>query len=221
MPSLWKRMEQMLTANSHARLDQLENPAHMSQQILRDLDDELDVLRKQLLASVSRERKINASLDALKDQSTAHNARAREALAKADETQARHHLNLRLKLEREVAQLEQLATQQSAWTASLRDERAHLLREREELSSQARVISLRSALQIDGSDVSGDLYSKSIQRRERMARYSEKLDGGLDELISAQALRAEELGQARLPDECALDDAFDALKREIDAERAA
>lgn len=221
MPSLWKRMEQMFTAGSHARLDQLENPAHMSQQILRDLDDELDTLRKQLLASASRERKIKTSLDTLKNQAQMHNARAREALSNDNETQARHHLNLGLKLEREVAQLEQLTVQQSVWSNSLRDERAHLLREREELSSQARVISLRSALQIDGSDVSGDLYSKSIQRRERMARYSEKLDGGLDELISAQALRAEELGQARLPDELALDDAFNALKREIDAERAA
>ncbi len=221
MPSLWKRMEQMFTASSHARLDQLENPAHMSQQILRDLDDELDTLRKQLLASASRERKIKTSLDTLKNQAEMHSARAREALSNDNETQARHHLNLGLKLEREVTQLEQLAVQQSAWSNSLRDERAHLLREREELSSQARVISLRSALQIDGSDVSGDLYSKSIQRRERMARYSEKLDGSLDELISAQALRAEELGQARLPDELALDDAFNALKREIDAERAA
>lgn len=221
MPSLWKRMEQMFTASSHARLDQLENPAHMSQQILRDLDDELDTLRKQLLASASRERKIKTSLDTLKNQTEMHSARAREALSNDNETQARHHLNLGLKLEREVTQLEQLAVQQSAWSNSLRDERAHLLREREELSSQARVISLRSALQMDGSDVSGDLYSKSIQRRERMARYSEKLDGGLDELISAQALRAEELGQARLPDESALDDAFNALKREIDAERAA
>lgn len=221
MPSLWKRMEQMLTANSHARLDQLENPAHMSQQILRDLDDELDGLRKQLLASVSRERKINASLGVLCKQSEAHDQRARQALSDGNEANARHHLNLKLKLEREIEQLQQLCQQQSCWTTSLREERAHLLREREELGSQARVISLRKALQMDGTDVSGDLYSKSVRRRERMARYSEQVDGGLDELISAQALRAEELGQAQASDDLALEDALSALKRDLDQENAA
>lgn len=221
MPSLWKRMEQMLTANSHARLDQLENPAHMSQQILRDLDDELDGLRKQLLASVSRERKINASLVVLRKQSEAHDQRARQALSDGNEANARHHLNLKLKIEREIEQLQQLCQQQSCWTTSLREERAHLLREREELGSQARVISLRKALQMDGTDVSGDLYSKSVRRRERMARYSERVDGGLDELISAQALRAEELGQAQASDDLALEDALSALKRDLDQENAA
>ncbi len=221
MPSVWKRMQTMFTANSHAQLDQLENPAHMSQQLLRDLDDELDGVRRQLLASVSREHKIETSLKGLRSQALNHAQQARRALTQQDEAHARHYLKLKLKLEAEVAQLEQFAAQQALCSGSLRDERAHLLREREELSSQARVISLRSVLQVHGGDASRDLYSKSIQRRERMARYSEQLNGGLDELVAAQTLRAEEMGQAQVDDDGALDDALNNLKREMNKEDAA
>ena len=221
MPSVWKRMQEMFTANSHARLDQLENPAHMSQQLLRDLDDELDTLRRELLASVSREHKIESSLKALRGQAHNHQQQARRALTQQDEAPARHHLKLKLKLDAEVTQMEQLAAQQSRCSDSLRDERSHLLREREELSSQARVISLRSALHVNGGDIGRDLYSKSLQRRERMARYSQQLNSGLDELVAAQTLRAEEIGQVQLDDDDALDEAMNNLKRQLETEDAA
>lgn len=221
MPSVWKRMQEMFTANSHAQLDQLENPAHMSQQLLRDLDDELDTLRRELLASVSREHKIESSLKALRSQALNHQQQARRALARQDEAPARHHLKLTLKLDAEVSQMEQLAAQQARCSDGLRNERSHLLREREELTSQARVISLRSALQVNGGDISRDLYSKSLQRRERMARYSERLNSGLDELVAAQTLRAEEIGQVQLDDDDALDEAVNSLKRQLETEDAA
>ena len=221
MPGIWKRIEHIFAANAHANLDEMENPAHMSQHILRELDQELDQLRQQLVAAVSREHKIKHSLTAITNPISAHQNKARTALSNGDEALAKHHLSLQLKLQQEASQLQELAGKQQRWSEALRNERTALLREREELSSQARIVSLRAGLNISKPGASKDLYSQSLQRRERMARYSASVDNGFDELIAAQTLRAEELGDMPSSSDLDIDAAMNALKLDITQEHAA
>ncbi|MGJ8669353.1 MAG: PspA/IM30 family protein [Oceanococcus sp.] len=212
MPGLWKRMEDMFTANSHAALDQVENPAHMSQQLLRELDAELDTLRPRLVECLATERKINQSRDKLNAQLIQHEKRAQSAILAKDETTARQQLRMKLQLEQEHEQLGGMAEQQAQWVAALKEERDELLREREELSSQARLISLRNGLR--GSAATHGGYGQSLQRRERMTRYAERSGNGLNQLMASQNLRREELQQNSRDDEFAVDQALQQLKAE-------
>ena len=219
MPGLWKRMEEMFTANSHAALDQVENPAHMSQQLLRELDTELDALRPRLVECLATERKVSQSRDKLKLQIAQHAKRAQTALLAKDEAGARQQLRIKLQLEQEHVQLGAMAEQQAQWVAALKEERTELLREREELSSQARLISLRNGLHSTAAARSS--YGQSLQRRERMTRYAERSGNGLNELWASQHLRREELQQNKQDDEFAVDQALEQLKAETSEEHAA
>ncbi len=221
MPTLWKRLDELFTARSHAVIDQLEDPAQMSQQLLRELDQDIDALRGQLVASLARQRKLQQSLGRLNRQVDAHGQRASKALQAGDEVTARHQLTLKLKLQQESSALQELSAQQERWSTGLREERSVLLREREELSSQARLIQLRSDLNDGINAPMKDAYSASLQRRERMGRYSAQTESGLDELLAAQSLRREELDVQPQQDDSQVEEALAQLKSELSQDTAA
>ena len=207
MPGLWKRMEDIFTANSHAKLDQLENPQHMSQQLLRELDEELEALRPRLVHCLATQRKLSQSCSKLQQQIQQHHDNAQTALSAGDEERARQQLSLKLRFEQELQQVHELASQNDRWAAALKQERSELLREREDLCSQARLIQLRSGLGLSDSRTP---YAQSMQRRERMERYAQSPQNSLNELLASHTLRREELGSGE--DEQAVDAALQGLK---------
>ena len=180
MPSLWNRMRDIVSASSHASLDAIENPAVMSQQLMREIDDDLQEVSQRKLGQTA----------------TSHAQRARTALQLGQEDQARHQLALQLQLDTEIEALTELAASQRQWIDSLKRERATLLREREELGAQARVIQLREGLQADQPRNGPDPYSRAMQRRDRMRGYCDRVEAGLHDLRAAQELRQEELDHA-------------------------
>ncbi len=215
MPNLWSRVQEMFEADSHATLDRLENPAHMSQHLIREVDSDLHALRQRLVAAVSRMRQLDQALRVIGEQHQEQHHRAAAALSAGDESLARHHLGLHCKLEGELKQVQELAANHRQWVEGLRAERASLLRERESLGSQARLINLRAGLQGSSAPPEPELYSKVMRRRERMDRYAQQMLGSLDDLLAAQTLRREELGDTEPAEDAAVSAALAQLKLDL------
>ena len=220
MSGLLARMHGLFVASSHAQIDRLEDPAIMSWQLLRETDEDLHRLRQTLVAAAGRSRHIERALGQLDQQIENHQHRAQGCLTRGDEAGARHQLSLKLRLQRERAEMQALGERHKEWLAGLREERATLLRERESLASQARMIGLRQRLGAATPGTSDDAYSRLMQRRERMARYAQAESTDMDALIGAQGLRREELGELPVDEAADLDAALNELRAQIQAEDA-
>ncbi len=214
MPNLWSRMNRIVTSNGHAALDKIENPLHMSQGILREVDDALERVRHALLTALSRFRQLEQACASLRKAVQHTTDRARKAVQQGDDARARDCLALQLGQQRELDQLEQMLEKQQTWLDSLRTERAALIAERQELASQARLIQLSQGLVGSAADAA-DPYTASQQRRERMANYAGRTETQVHELQSAQTLRAEEAGPQLDAERLDVDAALEQLKREL------
>lgn len=211
MSGIWMRMQEIFAANSHAALDQIEDPQRMSRQILRDIDADLTALRQRMVAVLARGKTLRAERAKLERRRESAQRQAAEALRAGDESQARRQLETRLRCEREYAALAEPLQEAEQALEVLRAERDALLREREDLASQARLIQYRGATDTGLSD----LYSRSLRRRERMAEFAQSWQTGSRSLAAARELREEELGHERDDDSGAIEDALARLRADL------
>lgn len=196
MPTIFQRLEDIFTANSHAALDQIENPARMSQQLLRELDEDLNKLRGQLVAALARQRQLEQAQEKQQNKLSRCIDQARKAVVAEDEILARKKLGHKIRAEQELEQIQILRQQQNELVTALRQEREQLLQEREELGGQMRLIQIRNEFD-PARHGKTNIYSRSMQRRERMAGYAQSEHLEINEIIAGQSLRSEELDQCQ------------------------
>lgn len=191
MSTLFTRLREIMLAQQHAALDTLENPRHMSAQLLRDTETDLAAVRNAMLGTAVRLKQIRRNRKQLELARDQHQAHAATALRQGREDEAREQLGLKLRQEGELQQLGQLQQQLESTLESLRKERQSLKHDRAELGSQLRMLDLQAPAmsEQDGLD---RLYQQRMNRRERMANYATRSAGDLDALQCAQALREEE-----------------------------
>lgn len=211
MSGLWLRMQEIFNANGHAALDQLENPIKMSQQLMRDLDQDLHQLRQRLVVTLARGKTLRAERSQLAARGSTAQHLATQAVVAGDDAAARRQLEIQLRAERDAALLAEPLREAEAALSALRGERDALLRERDELASQARLIQLGS----QPDDLAEDLYSRSLRRRERMAGFADQWRHGSRSVMAAQELRDEELGTAASGASDQVEIALQALKAEL------
>lgn len=190
MSTLWTRMREIVTANSHAQLDALENPALIGCQLLREVDGDLQALRGQLVQALGRQRQLEASLARERAQQDEAQSRARRAVQTGDDDLARGQLQRAARAGQSVEAITALLQDQQQWVADLKRERDARLSEREELAGQARLLSLQP-LAADRRDD----YQRVLARRDRMRELRARAGGDREQLRAAQELRDEELGR--------------------------
>ena len=129
--ALLNRMSELLKANLNDLLDQAEDPVRMVRQVIRQLDDEIVVLRGQLQAAEARVVRRRGRLDESTATQGMWTRRAEEAVDAGDDTAGRQALKARRTCEEESKGLE------AAWWEA-RQERDAIAKRLLELENQAQ-----------------------------------------------------------------------------------
>ncbi len=213
MTGIMDRIRGLFVANAHDSVDQLENPAIMSRQILRELGDDIDRSRQGLVKAVAAERELEHRLAELGKETERLESRARVLLDKDQEAEAREIVARQLARQRDAYAVAQHLTRARTASKRLRTQLERLQQERNEARSRSNLIALTSRSQ-DALRVAGacnDSFSTAMHRRDRLDEYARRV--GVDDFeaeAAAELQAAEDEGH----------DAVDLSLREQDIDEA-
>lgn len=176
MASLFARIRNVVVAQAHDAVDQIENPNIMANQVLRDLGEEVQVTRRSLVAALAAERNLVRQRNAMVQEASEWQRKAERLLAAGDETLARSALERAVSLKAAAAeQLGPIGTAQRS-TQRLREQMQRLKSEWENTRSRVAVISVnQSAAEALGSAAqASDSYSRAMDRVQHLDELSRK-----------------------------------------------
>jgi phage shock protein A len=104
--TLFRRISDILTANLNDLVDRFENPERMLRQVLREMDDAIDVATMAAARSIASEKLLEKQIDAGRTQTARWRRAAEAAVAGADDERARRALTQRRQQERLIRMLE-------------------------------------------------------------------------------------------------------------------
>lgn len=213
MSGLFSRVSAVMTANLHEAVDQIEDPAVMSRQLMREWAQEIDHSRRALLQAAATCKTLERRIDQLAPKARRWKNQA-EAQLKADhENEAKESLRRALLLEESVDALNTTLTQARGSKQRLADRLAKIKNDQLRAQAQASVIDARSKLV--GTAESPLLAAAA--RRDRMQHFSDRLQHS-ECLIEAETEIGldDELSDDHLMQENRLDDAMNAMKQRLE-----
>lgn len=211
MPSFFKRINDIITANINDLLDRVEDPERMIKQIIREMEENIGQAKEGVLDALASEKKLQKDLEHHRGQSAAWLTKAEEAvqankedLARAALTRKKEHDNIVKALEPswEAARntSERLKAQLHALEAKLEEAR----RKRSTLVARQRAAEARQHM-----DQTLSHFHAGLEAQTNFARMEEKVTE-----MEARAEAAAELSS----DDARLEKDFLALEVEQEVE---
>jgi len=105
--TLFRRINDILTANLNDLVDRFEDPEKMLRQAVRELDDALAVSTSAAARSIATQKLLSKEIDSQRDLAALWQRRAAAAVAAGDDDQARRALSRRREHERLAGPLEE------------------------------------------------------------------------------------------------------------------
>ncbi len=176
MASLFSRIHNVVVAQAHDAVDQIENPQIMANQVLRDLGEEVQATRRSLVAALAAERQLVRQRNAMAQEAGEWQQKAERLLAGGDEKLARSALERTVSLKSAAAeQLGPIGTAQRT-TQRLREQMQRLKSEWDNTRNRVAVISAnQAAAEALGSAVqASDSYSRAMDRVQHLDDLSRK-----------------------------------------------
>lgn len=221
--SLLVRIREMVSAHSHHALDEIENPEVMSQQMLRELGDDLARANHAFVSALGAEKNLLRQQQQARSEAADWQARAERMLVSSGEALARSALERAVAAEVRATEQEKPLETARKGVQRLREQTARLKAEWETARVRcAQIAANQQAAEALGAATRfGDHYSRAMERARRLDQLSRK-----SAVFDCQAEAASELlGEqerldreiARVDKQAAVDDAMAALKARIAA----
>lgn len=165
MASLFKRINDVITANLNDLVDRVEDPERMIKQLIREMEENVNSAREGVIDAVASEKQLARELDNQRRQTGEWHERARRALEAGNEALAREALMRKKEHDSIVANLE------TSWESARRTS--------ERLKAQLRALEMKleEARLKKGSLVARQ---RAAQAREQMDQVSDRFKTGLD-----------------------------------------
>lgn len=221
--SLLLRIREMVTAHSHHTLDEIENPQIMSQQMLRDLGEDLARANRALVTALGAEKQLLRQQQQARAEAAEWQVRAERVLATSGEALARSAMERAVGAETRANEQEKPLETARRTVQRLREQVSRLKSEWETARARcAQIAANQNAAQALGAaSRMGDHYSRAMDRAQRLDQLSRK-SAAMD--CEAEAA-AELLGEheqldrevARADQNAAVDAAMESLKAKIAA----
>ena len=190
MASLIARIRNVVVANAHNAVDQVENPHIMANQVLRDLGEEVQATRRSLVAALGAERQLLKQREAMRKEGAEWDAKAERLLASGDEKLARAAVERAVSLKSAAASLDPPVITAQRTTTRLREQMERLRAEWDNTRNRVAVIgaSQAAAEALGTVGQAADAYSRAMDRVASLDELSRKAGG-----MEAQADAAAEL----------------------------
>ena len=194
MASLFARIRNVVVANAHHAVDQVENPQIMANQVLRDLGEEVQATRRSLVASLGAERQLLKQRETMRHEAADWDAKAERLLESGDEALSRSTLERAVSLKSAAAALENPVATAQRTTARLREQMQRLRGEWDNTRNRVAVISAnQAAAEALGSvGQASDSYSRAMDRvhsLDELSRRAQSMESEADaaaELLNEQ-----------------------------------
>lgn len=219
--SLFVRIREMVSAHSHHALDEVENPQVMSQQMLRDLGEDLASANRALVTALGAEKHLERQQQQARAEAADWHARAERMLVTTGEALARPALERAVAADSRAVEQEKPLEVARKSVQRLRDQVERLKAEWDTARVRcAQIAANQNAAQALGAaNRFGDQYSRAMQRAHRLDQLSRKSAVFDCEAEAAAELLGEhdkldrEIARADQAD--AVDTALEALKSRI------
>lgn len=188
MATLFARIRNVVVANAHHAVDEIENPQVMAQQVLRDLGEEVQATRRSLVAALGAERHLLKQRESMQKESAEWDGKAERLLESNDEKLARAALERAVSLKSAAAALEGPLTTAQRTTVRLREQMQRLRSEWDNTRNRVAVISANQAAAEALGTVSqaNDAYSRAMERVQSLDDLARKA-GALESEADAAA----------------------------------
>lgn len=204
---IFSRTKDVQQADIEALLSSSNDPLKTARLIINEMEDTLVEARSTAVRTLARKKEIQRRMDDLKNQSQDWERKASLALEKDRDDLARGALAVKLRVEKEHAQIAELLPPVEIELEKLDADLADLRVKLAEARSRHRLLALQSATATARKDVRGALASeKSNVALDVLARDVDRL--------GAEA-EAYDLGKAKLEDQFAQLERADAVETEL------
>jgi phage shock protein A len=165
MPSMFKRISDVIAANINELVDRVEDPERMIKQFIREMEENINSAREGVVDALASEKLLAKELESQRRQAEECQARARRALEAGNEALAREALVRKKEHDGIVANLE------ASWASARRTS--------ERLKSQLRALEakLNEARLKKGSLVARQ---RAVQAVEQMGQVRDRFQTGLE-----------------------------------------
>jgi phage shock protein A len=201
MPSLFKRISDVIAANLNDLVDRVEDPERMIKQLIREMEENIASAKESVIDAMASEKQLAKELDSQRRQAEDWHKRARQALEAGNETLAREALARKKEHDQIVRNLE------DSWQSAKRTS--------ERLKTQLRALEnkLDEARLKKGSLVAR---KRAAQAREQMGQVRDHLKVGLDTEASFGRME-DKIGEmeARLEAREELEGGYSEIEREF------
>jgi len=188
MASLFTRIRNVVVANAHHQVDQIENPQIMAGQVLRDLGDEVQATRRSLVAALGAERHLLRQRESMQKEAADWEGKAERLLESGDEKLSRNALERAVSLKSAAGTLEHAVATAQRTTSRLREQMQRLRSEWDNTRNRVAVIHAnQAAAEALGSVTqASDAYSRAMDRVQSLDELSRKA-GGMEAAADAAA----------------------------------
>ena len=161
MTSLFKRLNDVVSANLNDLLDRVEDPERMIKQIIREMEESIGNAKEGVIDALASEKRLNKELESHREQSNDWRLRAEKALQAGNENLAREALSRK----KEHAQIAE--SLEKSWESARRTT--------ERLKSQLKSLELKLD---EAKRKKGGLIARKrmVKARDQMDRTLESMD---------------------------------------------
>ncbi len=176
MASLFSRIRNVVVAQAHDAVDQIENPQIMANQVLRDLGGDVQATRRSLVAALAAERHLLKQRDIMSREAADWEQKAERLLESGEDQLARSAMERAVSLKSTAgAQDAPIATAQRS-VQRLREQMQRLKSEWDNTRNRVAVISANqtAAAALGTASQASDSYSRAMDRVHQLDELSRK-----------------------------------------------
>lgn len=221
MASLIVRIREMMTAHAHHRLDDVENPDVMAQQMLRDLSEDIHSAQRALVTAMGAEKSLEKSRNQFLAEAADWERKAESLLRAGNEATARGAIARAVAARARAEEQAQPLDTARRSVARLREQVEQLRAEWEKARQRAAQINANQAAS-EAMGLAGrgaDHYTRAMDRAHRLDQLSRKSARFESEVEAASELLGEQTRFEREADGAeqasAVDAAMAALKARL------
>ncbi|RDI42278.1 PspA/IM30 family protein [Falsibacillus pallidus] len=192
MFELFKRVKTVVAAELHAMVDKAENPVHLMDQYLREMNQEVSEAERATAKMIAEERLLGKKIVNQKELLDMRQSQAVEALQTQKEDLAKKVIEDKMRLQKELVQLEELHTMTLQHVVDLKEKLSVMKSEYREMELKRNTLAARAqaaqakssinqALSTSNSEGAKSGFARmeeKVAREEANAQAWEELNGG-------------------------------------------
>ncbi|WP_433747181.1 PspA/IM30 family protein [Falsibacillus pallidus] len=192
MFELFKRVKTVVAAELHAMVDKAENPVHLMDQYLREMNQEVSEAERATAKMIAEERLLGKKIANQKELLDVRQSQAVEALQSQKEDLAKKVIEDKMRLQKELVQLEELHTMTLQHVVDLKEKLSVMKSEYREMELKRNTLAARahaaqakssinqvlSTSHSEGAKSGFARMEEKVAREEAKAQAWEELNGG-------------------------------------------